>query len=374
MKIYFFGADYPPTGGGIATYSSEQMHAFSQNKEVSLIKALIFNNKDPRKEEPWQNVEVKTLSKIGFFYVGIKVFIEFWKSGDFNIFNSLNLFPVGFWVVVWSKVFRKKTIVTFYGTDANDTSASGKTGFLKKWTLKNASMAVTISNFTKQITEKKYNLKDERIKVIYPVVPKIHISNDNSINNIKEVYGINDDTFVIVSVCRLVKRKGVEFLIKAVKQMNDNNIKLFVIGDGPEKENLIKLVDDLKLKDRVSILGKVEDTVPFYKIANVATLVSFSMDNEGDFEGLGLVLLEAQSYGVPVIGSRSGGIPEAFDDGVTGLVVEPKDVKGLAQALLKLKNNKQLSESFSKNTVEFLDSRFGIKNTIDRYIELCRSL
>lgn len=96
--------------------------------------------------------------------------------------------------------------------------------------------------------------------------------------------------------------------------------------------------------------------------------------DDGDFEGLGLVLLEAQSYGVPVIGSRSGGIPETFEDGVTGILVEEQDIEELSRAIIKLKDNKILQKNLSANTRSFLERRFGYSNTINKYIELCKSL
>ncbi len=375
MKIHYFGADYPPTGGGISTYSFEWIEAVSRQDQVEGIKVLIFDNKNPREEILGEKIKIKTVSGINFFYVGLKVFQRFWSMGDFDIFHSFNLFPVGFWVVFWGKVFRKKTMVSFYGTDANDTSGSFKTFFLKKYTFKNTSSMITISEYTKQATLKKYGLNEEYIKVIYPVVPSsLLYQNQGDDQEIRKMYNLTKDDFAIVSVCRLVKRKGVEFLVRALAQIKDPNIHLFIIGNGKEKENLVKLVSDFGLEKTVHILGKVQDIIPFYKVADVSTLVSYTIDDEGDFEGLGLVLLEAQSYGVPVIGSRSGGIPEAFEDGVTGIVVEPRNIDDIAYAVLKMKNDREYTKSLSKNTKIFLESRFGIKNTILRYIELCSSL
>jgi glycosyltransferase involved in cell wall biosynthesis len=349
MKIVFFGADYPPTGGGIATYSYEFIENVKAQSKIDKVDMLMFDNKNVR-----------------FLDVGYKIFKFFLRNRDFDIYHSLNLFPVGFWVVFWGKIFRKKTIVTFYGTDANDTSASGKTAKLKGWTLRNASSLITISEFTKKATEKKYSLKENKIKVIYPTVPKLKESS--------EKINIPDDAFVIVSVARLVKRKGIEFLVRAVSQMKDQNVKVFIIGDGKERDNLVNLVSELKLQNQVSILGKVLDIVPYYRRANVACLVSYNIIEDGDFEGLGLVLLEAQSYGVPVIGSQSGGIPEALLENVTGLVVKPRDVDSLANVLLRLRNDKDLARTLSSNTKGFLEKRFGVKNTIEKYIELCNGL
>ncbi len=385
MKILFFGADYPPTGGGIATFSYELIHFTSKHDEVEKIKVVIFGNSDPRSEKLDSKIDLITYKKINFFYTGWKTLFVFIKNKDYDIFHSLNLFPIGFWIALWSKVFRKKSLVTFYGTDACDARASKKTLILKKWTISNVLQALTISEFTKNQTNIKYKFKDNLIKVIYPIVPKALLSSNYTKNNgngnsdsdvlqIKNSYSIDNNTFVIISVARLVKRKGTEFLIKAVSKINDDNIKLFIIGNGPEKENLTKLVTDLNLNNKVFILGKVDDIIPYYNLAHVSVLPSYMMVDDGDFEGLGLVLLEAQSYGVSVIGTRSGGIPEAFDDGITGILVEEQDIEGLEKALIKLKDNRELLNTFSSNTKSFLEKRFGYDNTINKYIELCKSL
>ena len=380
MKIYFFGADYPPTGGGIATYSYEWIQSTAMHDEVEVIEVLIFGNRNPRSESLGKKVAVITLRNIGFLYVGYKVFSSFWKNRDYDIFHSFNLFPVGFWVTFWGKIFRKKTCVAFYGTDACDTSASVKTFLLKKWTLRNVSLPITISDFTKRATEKRYSLGSDRIKVIYPVVPQALLfgtksaEEDREIFKIKKTYNISDNTFVIISVCRLVKRKGVEYLIRAVAEIRDKDIRLLIIGDGPEKDNLINLVNILDIRDRVFILGKVKDIIPFYRIGSVSTLVSYNLVDDGDFEGLGLVLLEAQSYGVPVIGTRSGGVPEAFEENTTGLLVFPQDVKALENAVRMMIDDREMRDRLAENTHSFLERRFGFKNTICRYIELCKSL
>src|SRR3989338_216292 len=361
MKIYFFGADYPPTGGGIATYSYEWIQSTAMHDEVEVIEVLIFGNRNPRSESLGKKVAVITLRNIGFLYVGYKVFSSFWKNRDYDIFHSFNLFPVGFLVTFWGKIFRKKTCVAFYGTDACDTSASVKTFLLKKWTLRNVSLPITISDFTKRATEKRYSLGSDRIKVIYPVVPQALLfgtksaEEDREIFKIKKTYNISDNTFVIISVCRLVKRKGVEYLIRAVAEIRDKDIRLLIIGDGPEKDNLINLVNILDIRDRVFILGKVKDIIPFYRIGSVSTLVSYNLVDDGDFEGLGLVLLEAQSYGVPVIGTRSGGVREAFEENTTGLLVFPQDVKALENAVRMMIDDREMRDRLAENTHSFLE-------------------
>ncbi len=369
MKIIFFGSDYIPTNGGIATYTREWLNAFSLEDINGKVK--IFGNKNPRKEKI-NNLSLETLRSVNFFYVGFIIFMDFVKNLNADYFYAMNLFPIGFWTVFWSKIFFKKSVITFYGADACDTRTTRKVVLLQSFSIKRATIAITISEFTKNKVIQRYNLSNKNnIKVIYPILPRldmVHNIDYKKVEEEKRRLNIDNDDFVIVTVCRLVKRKGVEYLIEAISLIKDKNIKLIVVGDGPERKNLELIKDKYDLKDRVIFVGKVPDLSIYYSIAKVGSLVSYTIENEGDFEGLGLVLLEAQLYGLPVIGTRSGGIPEAIEDGKTGFVVDERNANAISDSILKLKNDNSLYNKMKSNTKVFLQNRFGHENTVRKTI------
>ena len=82
------------------------------------------------------------------------------------------------------------------------------------------------------------------------------------------------------------------------------------------------------------------------------------LKSEGDIEGLGIVYIEAQYFGLPVIGTNSGGIPEAIDQGKSGFVIDEGDVAGLAEKILYLKNNKNIYNNFSIRAKAFANEKF----------------
>ncbi len=366
MKIFFFGSDYPPTGGGISTHTKEWLSALAQEGGIK-VRAIIFGNKEPRTEKVGGIIELTALRSVNFFYVGYKIYREMKKYLHYDVFHSFNLFPVGFWVVFWAKYFRKKSVLTFYGADACDMYTSTKVVKMQRFALKYATWAVTISEFTKERVIGKYNLL-RPIRVIHPILPTYEKGQPM---DVRKKLHLDSSDFVVISVSRLAKRKGIEYLIEGISKINDSQVKLIIVGGGPERENLEKLVQKLNLSSRVIFTGKVPMLAPYYKAANIGALVSYS-NPEGDFEGLGLVLLEAQSYGLPVIGSRSGGIPEAFEGGKTGLLVPEKNPDAIAAAIQKLKNDRQLYDSMSKATGEFLEREFGRENTIGMYLKMLR--
>jgi phosphatidyl-myo-inositol dimannoside synthase len=380
-KICYFGSDYPPTGGGIATYDVEWLHSVSQSVDVSELQTYIFGNKQPRVETVNDKLRVVVRKTKNFFKIGIEILYFMFINRDATVFHAFYLFPIGFWMVVWSKFFGIPTMVTIYGTDTCSKEGSKITRSLKRFTLIHATKVISISEFTKEATIKALSLPAGMtpIEVIYISVPKLETNKSEddivkAVYDFKEKFSFDDSSFVILTVGRLVKRKGFNYLIQSVSHLNSKNIKLLIVGDGPEKEKLKQEIIDHKLDDRVFLLGKVDDLVPLYRFSKVFVLPSFGMVKEGDFEGLGLVFLEAQSFGLPVIGTNSGGIPETFNHGITGILVPEKDPVALAAAIEKLYTDVELRQRMSSATKSFLKERFGKEKMIDQYLSLINSI
>lgn len=139
------------------------------------------------------------------------------------------------------------------------------------------------------------------------------------------------DAFIIGTIAELHKSKGLQYAIEAFAKLaqKDPNMRYFVLGSGDEKERLDGLVKHYGLQERVFLLGFVEDAARFLMAFDVFILPSIT-------EALGLVLLEAGHAGLPVVASNVGGIPEIIEDGKTGILVQSRDSKGLAEAIKKI--------------------------------------
>jgi glycosyltransferase involved in cell wall biosynthesis len=182
---------------------------------------------------------------------------------------------------------------------------------------------------------------------------------------------------LILFVGRLVEKKGVRHLIEAMPVVRSvvGGARLQIVGDGPERPRLEALVATLDLAACVDFLGAVpnSDLPAYYRRADLFVAPSV-MSRDGDTEGLGVVLLEAASSGLPLIGSRIGGIPDIVENEKTGLLVEPGDADGIASAVTRLLSDGGLRHALASNARRAVLERFAWPGVVDRFDALFRSL
>jgi len=158
---------------------------------------------------------------------------------------------------------------------------------------------------------------------------------------------------VILTVARLVERKGIDMVIRAMPKVLKAipDAVYLVIGTGPYQGRLERLVEELRLGNRVIFVGYVADEeLPYYYGAcNLFVLPSRTLADKGEIEGFGIVFLEAGACGKPVIGGRGGGTSEAIEEGVTGLLVDPLDVNEIANVIVKVLQDEELARRLGEN-------------------------
>jgi phosphatidyl-myo-inositol dimannoside synthase len=152
---------------------------------------------------------------------------------------------------------------------------------------------------------------------------------------------------VILTVGNLVSRKGHDMVIRALPRLRETvpDITYLVVGDGPHRQQLEALADAVGVRDRVVFAGGVPDSdLPdIYALSDVFAMPSREHVEQCDVEGFGLVFLEANACAKPVVGGRSGGIPEAIEDGATGFLVNPNDSEDIAHAIGRLLTDTSLA-------------------------------
>ncbi len=182
---------------------------------------------------------------------------------------------------------------------------------------------------------------------------------------------------VILFVGRLVERKGVRYLIEATKILKEMgvDISLHIVGDGPLRKELEELTKGLGLDSVVLFKGRVggNELIEEYKNSHIFVLPSI-VDSRGDTEGLGVVLIEALTFGLPVIGSRVGGIPDIIIDKETGLLINEKDPVELASAIEYLLLNWEEAKKMVVMGQRRIKDKFSPEGVADKILEIYRGL
>ena len=190
---------------------------------------------------------------------------------------------------------------------------------------------------------------------------------------LKTKYDLTDKDFTCVFIGRVVKDKGIEELVKVVKELHEEGvpIKLLLVGGREEKlDSLSNYTEKIVAEnDYIIECGRQSDVRPFIKASNLLILPSYR-------EGFGQVLVEANSMGVPVIASNIVGCKNVVSEGVNGLLCEPRNSNSLYEVMRKLIIDVNLYNRMKANcrtyTVDHFDRRLVAKAYIDYYTSLCK--
>lgn len=179
----------------------------------------------------------------------------------------------------------------------------------------------------------------------------------------KERKNGNLNKIKFLTIGRLVGKKGHKFSIEAFSKVlkKNNNIEYIIVGDGPLKGDLYKLASILNLYSNIKFTASLidEECVKLYSKCQIFVLASITAKN-GDMEGQGLVLQEAQACGMPVISTFHNGIPEGVLNGKSGFLVPEKDVNALAEKMEYLINHSELWPEIGRAGRRFVEEKYDI--------------
>jgi len=297
-------------------------------------------------------------SRIGLF----KVFLMTWGFFLTSFFECLKekpdvlhahwAFPAGYVAHILSKIFRKKIVVTIHG---GELPLLRKFNFLRKFVingLNNSSVVIANSNYTKKELMS-MGVKEKKI-IVEKVTPNFlkHSENKKSLVEFRRKF-VEPDQQIILFFGRLVERKGVEYLIRALNEMETKNVHLIIAGDGELFEKLRILTKQLQLDSKVTFFGRATDQelASLQEISDIFVCPSI-VDSRGMTEYLGLVIPEAMEAGLPVIATSVGGIVDTVKNEVNGLLVEQKNPKAIANAIEKLVSDDDLKKKMIENSKE----------------------
>lgn len=227
---------------------------------------------------------------------------------------------------------------------------------------------VADAEFIRECQIKDHFTKPEKLPIIYNGVnlKRFKRATTAERNNFLKEFNISQNSFLIVTIAQCIKEKGLNYLLDAAKMVADKhpNSIFFIVGDGPERSNLEKQASTLGIKDKVIFTGMRVDTEKFLSVADVFALLSVWE------EAFAFSLLEAMASGCPIVATRIGAIPESVQDGVTGILVPPRDGESAANAILKLLNNDSLRLDMSMASRKRIEDLFSLEKWVSETIEL----
>jgi len=256
-------------------------------------------------------------------------------------------------------------VTTFYGVELRwvKTAMPFLRGFLR-WAARRSDRVVAISSYTAAEVRELVQLPIEVIPYTTSLPPPPPVP--------RTARRSPGAPFTVLFVGRLVERKGVSHLVDAVNLLLPGaEVRLVIVGDGPERARIEARVRDRGLDGRVAVRGQVSDAELQAAYAGAdAFVLPAVVDRRGDTEGLGVVLLEAMNHRVPVIASAIGGITDIVEDGVSGLLVPPGDAPALAAALGRLAGAPDLAAGLGEAGYRRLRERFGWDAITRRWLDV----
>jgi len=171
----------------------------------------------------------------------------------------------------------------------------------------------------------------------------------------------DDGAWCLVQTCRLIEKKGLDVTLRALARARDTfpNLRLTIAGEGDLRESLYSLSCELGIDDAVSFVGFIDQAAMLKLYSNAHLFVHPSrVGRDGNREGVPNAMLEAMATGLPVVATRHGGIPDAVDDGVSGRLVEEKDVEGMVAAITELISDPSRCQAMGMAAREAVVERF----------------
>ena len=268
------------------------------------------------------------------------------------------ILPQGIVAALLKGLHEVPLVVTAHGSDISNFNGRLGNG-LKRFVLGRADSCSANSEYTRRQIQ--WLLPQLPVDVI-PMGVDLRQFRAGSNSDVRKSLRIDGEFLLFVG--RLVKEKGPLYLLKALPLVLERYPKavLVLVGDGTQRTELEHLVDELGIGHAVRFLGRIphQELAPYYTAADVFVGPSL-------VEGLGIVFLEAASSGLPIIGSRVGGVSDILIDGVTGIEVEPASSEQLAEAIIRVLSDSKLGAILARNARHHVEERFSWKQVAFRF-------
>ncbi len=352
--------EYPPQVGGVANYY------YNLVNQLPAEKISVLTNADHR-----------LLSRWPLWPKWLPALWTIWKKISQDKIELLlvgQVLPLG--TVAWLLKLVRHTpyIIMTHAMDITYPQKYPRKKWLLKKILNSAEQITTVSNYTRQEIKKLLSGRQQHKVTIIPPGPNITpakypyppaVFSQEEIKNKK----------IILSVGRLVARKGHDRVIQVLPEILRHypQTKYIIAGHGENKSDLQQLAKNLQVDKNIVFLHNLnnQQIAWLYQNCDLFIMPSRQLANN-DVEGFGLVYLEANSFGKPVIAGQSGGVSDAVIDGQTGYLVDPEDKEMIAKAILRVLDNQPLAQKMGQQGAQRVKEKFSWPLQAQRLMHLLK--
>lgn len=245
--------------------------------------------------------------------------------------------------------------------------------------LREASAVLANSGYTAELV-RGAGVAGDRVHVVHPGcdTDTFAPSPDEAAETARRLGWEHGEGPVLLSVGHLVRRKGHDVVLQSLERLTSDHpdLRYLIVGTGGERDRLEAIAESRGVRDHVRFVGHVPDDElsGFYNLADVFVMVSRAREDANDVEGFGIVYLEASACEVPVVGGRSGGVPDAIEDGTTGLLVDPTRPGEVAAAISRLLSDGDLARRMARAGRRRVLRHFRWPQVADRVHAIATSL
>lgn len=390
-RILFLAQDFPPDRGGIARMYGELSSRFPSGRVcVSTVTSRIDEKTDPPATTqvpivrmPFTFREARRAENIIRW---ARWSARYVRSRNVTLLHVGNLHPAGY-IALWLNLRLGIPYLLFvHGMDLYNERRKCRESKIKRLgaRLLFGHAAAVIANSDHTAATMRGLLQGLRIKDPPPTIV-VHPGTDPDrfrppLRGVGEAEAGQDpdEGPVLLSVARLVRRKGIDTALEAVARLAPRFPHLIYVigGSGPDRERLEGIAAMLGIASRVRFLGDVQEVAlpPLYAAADVFVLLSRETADHDSVEGFGIVFCEAAAAGVPSVAADSGGVSDAVRDGETGILVPPKDPEAAARAIRYLVENRAVREEMGRNGRRLVEGYYNWDRAATEIWDISRRL